>query len=343
MPSANFDTCRAPVQPVAMDRRRLPSDSGLPIGLSPARAGLIPGTAGHAAFTIVAAEPSALPVVIAAPHGGRTYPDAVLAQMRDPGTSQLRLEDRLVDRLGEAVVQVTGAALLVAHAPRAMIDLNRAPDDIDWGMVVPPADGHGRYQQHPVPPRGRARHGLGLVPRRLPGTGEIWTAPLDRAELERRINAIHAPYHQALAEVLAEVRDRWGAVLLVDLHSMPPITGWAGTAVPEFVIGDRFGAACSGALVAHAFGWFARAGRAVAHNRPYAGGYVLERHAAPRRGIHGLQIETDRRCYLDPELVSEGAGFDQTVDLLAGLIAELAVRVAELGAARSHAWPQAAE
>lgn len=343
MQPADFDTRPAAVQPSAMDRRPLPPDSEEPIRSAAVPGGFIPGTAGQPAFSIVAAEPSVVPIVIAVPHGGRAYPDGLLATMRDPTASALRLEDRLVDRVGEALAQATGAPLILAHAPRAMIDLNRATDDMDWSMVagggrpLAPAGGEGSL-------RGRARSGLGLVPRRLPGSGEIWKAALDPADLAARIENIHTTYHQALEQLLARVRARWGAVLLIDLHSMPPVTLGAGASPPEFVIGDRFGAACSGALVAAAFGWFGRAGRVAAHNRPYAGGYGLDRHAAPRRQVHALQIEVDRRSYLDSGLVELGAGFDRTVDLLAGLVAELAARVAELGGEAPHyGWREAAE
>lgn len=322
MPLPDFDTGRTAVQREAMDRPATTDDSNA----APA----IPGTE-VPAFSVAAVEPSAVPVVIAVPHGGRAYPPQVLAQLRDSAASRLRLEDRLADRLGEAVARMTGAPLIVAHAPRAVIDLNRATEDIDWGMIA------GRPAERPAaarPPvlQGRARSGLGLIPRRLPGTGELWKAALDPAELAARIDSIHRPYHRALEDILARVRRRWGAALLIDLHSMPPVTSWPGATSPAFVIGDRFGATCSGALVAAAFGRFARAGRIATHNRPYAGGYVIERHAAPARQIHALQIEVDRRCYLDPAMAELGEGFAETVDLLAGLVTELAGRVAEAGA-----------
>ena len=346
MPPTDFDTGSEPVQPDAMDRPAMPDDSSraLLTGSPPVRtAGAIPGMAGVPAFSTTAIEPSVVPVVIAVPHAGQAYPPQVLAQLRDSAANRLRLEDRLVDRLGEAVARQTGAPLIVAHAPRAVIDLNRATDDIDWGMVA----GHAPDRLVPPAPsalRGRARSGLGLVPRRLPGTGEIWKSALDPAELAARIAGIHQPYHHTLAAILAQVRERWGAVLLIDLHSMPPVTPWPGAAPPEFVIGDRFGGACSGALVAAAFGWFSHAGRITTHNRPYAGGYVLERHAAPARRIHALQIEVDRRCYLDPALAELGEGFAATAELLSGLVAELATRVAELGAqAPGRGWADAAE
>jgi N-formylglutamate amidohydrolase len=98
--------------------------------------GAIPGEPSQPAFSLTMPSPSALPVLIAVPHAGRAYPGAVIDQMRNPVFSTLKLEDRYADRLGEAVARETGAALLVAHAPRAMIDLNRAADDVDWDMIA---------------------------------------------------------------------------------------------------------------------------------------------------------------------------------------------------------------
>ena len=134
------------------------------------------------------------------------------------------------------------------------------------------------------------------------------------------------------------LRARWGAALLIDLHSMPPLGPERGTqASAEFVLGDRFGSSCDGALSAAAFDHFAAAGRRAAHNRPYAGGYVLDRHAAPGRGLHGLQIEICRAAYLDGQLREPGPGFDDVAALLAGLVRRLASEFAGLGGALQQA------
>ncbi len=289
------------------------------------------------AYRLTLREPSALPVLIAVPHAGRAYPGTLLERMRNPGFAALRLEDRYVDRLAELVARETGASLLVAHAPRAMIDLNRATDDVDWDMFARGRpDSLGSYT-----PGMRVRSGLGLIPRRLPGLGELWKRRHDEEDLAARIDSIHAPYHACLAETLAGLRGRWGAALLIDLHSMPPLGFKGGQPAPEFVLGDRFGAACHGALVGSCFGYFAEMRRGAAHNRPYAGGYVLERHARPDEGLHALQLEIDRSSYLDTRLVEPGQGFAAMAGLLAGLVRRLAAEVADLG--RLNAWPSAAE
>jgi N-formylglutamate amidohydrolase len=302
--------------------------------------GVIPGLVDEPAFVLDLAEPSEIPVLIAVPHAGRAYPPSLLDRMRNPGFAALRLEDRLVDLLGQRVAAATGAALLVARAPRAMIDLNRAPDDIDWDMF-------NRGEQRPVgsfTPGLRARSGLGLIPRRIPGLGELWKRRHDHNELEARIAGIHDPYHRCLGETLARLRERWGAALLIDLHSMPPLATRHGHPAPEFVVGDRFGAACEGRLVALSFAYLAECRRPCAHNRPYAGGYVLDRHAAPLAGIHALQLEVDRSSYLDSRLADAGAGLDAVADLLAGLVRRLAAEVVELAQPGDGCnWSEAAE
>lgn len=300
--------------------------------------GTIPASGGVPAFTLLRREASPIPILIAVPHAGRHYPQRLVEYMRAPRQTALKLEDRYVDKLAEAVARETDAALLIAHAPRAMIDLNRAIEDMDWDMVRtgPPA-GHPRIRIGR-----RARSGLGLIPRRLPEIGELWTGRIEQSDIEARIEGIHRPYHEALGETLRGLRERWGAALLIDLHSMPPLgRRAAGEPVPEFVIGDRFGASCDGALCAAAFDFIARTGRAAAHNRPYAGGFVLDRHAAPLKGVHALQFEVCRSAYLDARLQEPGEGFAAVVEVISGLVRRLAEEVAALG--RGAGLAQAAE
>ena len=306
--------------------------------------GEIPGSGGDPAFSLSGPVPSAIPVLIAVPHAGRGYTGCLLDRMRHPGHAALRLEDRYVDRLAREVARATGAMLLVAHAPRAMIDLNRAADDIDWEMFpkeerASSGDALGSYT-----PGRRSRTGLGLIPRRLPGFGELWKRSHDAADLEARIAGIHEPYHASLTEALTGLRDRWGAALLLDMHSMPPLVMRGGQPAPEFVLGDRFGATCHGSLVGTAFSYFSDMRRGAAHNRPYAGGRVLDRHAAPGQGLHALQLEIDRSSYLDSRLAEPGPGFAAMGHLLTGLVRRLADQVAQLGQeVAPDCWAEAAE
>ena len=288
-----------------------------------------PHIEGAQAFSLKSSPNSRIPVLIAVPHAGRDYPEDVLARMRAPDAACLKLEDRLVDAIGERVADATGAALLVANAPRAVIDLNRAPDDMDWSML----ENGSRHRLAGKRTGPRARGGLGLVPRRLPGHGEIWRSPMTEGDLRLRIDTIHRPYHAALATTLAAIHKRWGAALLLDLHSMPPLPGSGA----KFVVGDRFGSSCAGFVPAIAFDSFARAGVPAAHNRPYAGGYVLDRHGDPSRNIHAVQLEICRDLYLTPDRAATSEGIDTVSEIVTGLVQRLAAEIAGQGGARRAA------
>lgn len=314
--------------------------------------GHVPGHADQPAFALRHFEPSPIPVLIAVPHAGRAYANSLLERMRHPAFAAPRLEDRYVDLLATRIAAETRAALLVAHAPRAIVDLNRASEDVDWDMLnqpAPDASARPAHADHRWTARNgtmlRARSGLGLIPRRLPGLGELWKRRFEHHELDERIAGVHQPYHDALGAMLLRLRERWGAALLIDLHSMPPLTApSSGERAAEFVVGDRFGASCGGEVIGAAFAHFARERRLVAHNRPYAGGYVLDRHARRGEGVHALQLEIDRRCYLDARLAEPGEGFEATVQLIVGLVRRLAAVVAELGGESGAArWRMAAE
>ena len=279
------------------------------------------------------------PVLIAVPHAGRDYPPDLLASMRNPDFSTLRLEDRLVDLLARDVARQTGASLLIASAPRAMIDLNRAIEDMDWSMVI---EGGSDTAVRPAPHSAanrRARGGLGLIPRRLNGMGEIWRDCISYSELQRRIAEVHEPYHIALQSTLDRIRRRWGSTLLIDLHSMPPLRPRRPADRPaHYVLGDRFGASCNGMLSATAMRYFGQVNVRAAHNRPYAGGYVLDRHGAPSLGIHAMQIEVCRSLYLENDYLAPSEQAGEIAGLLAGLVRTLAEEVLP-----NRDWQQAAE
>lgn len=261
-------------------------------------------------------EQPASPVVISVPHAGRDYGDAVRKAARVPLATLETLEDRLVDRLVWRAVQ-DGATAFIARVARAEIDLNRDEREIDPALVAPPPPAAGLVQT------ARTRGGLGLVPSRIAGSGAIWLHRLSRDELARRVETVHRPYHAALAAALTAARDRFGAAILLDCHSMPPRPPAGGVPAPPLVFGDRHGSSIAPALLEAAAAAARGHGFAGAFNAPYAGGYVITRHGAPAEGIHALQIELDRSCYLDSALKEPGPGFDRAASLIAAIAAAL--------------------
>jgi N-formylglutamate amidohydrolase len=261
-------------------------------------------------------EPPRLPVLLSVPHAGRAYTPALLAAARLPRAKLETLEDRLVDRLVWRGV-AAGAAAIIAQAPRAEIDLNRDEREVDPAMVMP--------RPHPsaIIESVRTRGGLGLVPARLAGAGPIWRERLPAAELARRVEEIHRPFHAAIEVELAAIRARFGIAILLDCHSMPPR---AASGEAEIVLGDRHGSSISAELVEAAEDCARQAGFTVARNAPYAGGHVTARNGRPQSGRHALQVEIDRALYLAEDLRSPGPGFDRVAALIAGLVESVAKR-----------------
>jgi N-formylglutamate amidohydrolase len=260
-----------------------------------------------------------LPVLLSVPHSGRDYPDWLIALASGGKPTLATLEDPLVDRLVWRALQ-RGCGAVIARAPRAAVDCNRAEDEVDPSVV----DGARRGRVS-----ARARGGLGIVPARTQQHGYLWRRAISPKQLEERLVQVHRPYHEAIEAQLALLLDRFGCALLLDCHSMPPPASDA----PPVIFGDCRGRTADGWISAEAMVIARRAGFEAALNDPFAGGHVIERHAKPERGIHALQLEIDRRCYLDSKLQRPGRGFDP----VAALIETLAVELGQGLAGRQYA------
>ncbi len=239
------------------------------------------------------------PIIFASPHSGRLYPAGFVRQTRlDPLTLR-KSEDAWVDELFTSVVE-SGAPLLAARFPRAFIDPNRAPGEVDAGMF----DGPIGCWVGPRTPRVAA--GLGVIPRIVRYGVEIYPARLPAREALFRFEHFYRPYHAALAQLVAETRDSFGLAIVVDCHSMPPPL--RGT---DIVIGDCYGESAAPALSAETHRTLTALGYSVARNAPYAGGYTTKLHGKPDAGVHALQIEISRALYLDEATLQKTSGFDR--------------------------------
>lgn len=234
------------------------------------------------------------PILISVPHAGREYPTILLDNLNVPASHLLRLEDRYADRLAASAI-MSGFPTIIARKPRAWIDLNRGRAEMDPEMVIGMDSAQTPHISRKV------RGGLGILPRRLHGAGNLWREKWQLRDVMERIEQDHEPYHVMVAQVLDRMRSTFGCALLLDLHSMPSVFDEDRRKI-EFVVGDRFGRSCESRYVELAAVHLRQHGHHVQTNHPYSGGYILERHGKPASNVHAFQLEVDRTLYLDQNM-----------------------------------------
>ena len=261
-----------------------------------------------------------LALVISSPHSGRDYPPEFMSLSRLDRLSIRRSEDAFVDELVGGAVDL-GAPMVAATFPRAFLDPNREPYELDPRMFDAPLPNWVNSRSP------RVRAGLGTVPRVVAGGAEIYAGKLPPGVAEQRIKKYYMPYHNALAQLLEETRNDFGTALLLDCHSMPSgervQQGKKGRA--DIVLGDRFGHACAPDVMTKAAEFLRSAGYKVRRNDPYPGGFITEHYGRPDMDLHALQIEINRGLYMDEVNMTRSSGTGRLktdLEKLFGVLAE---------------------
>lgn len=235
-------------------------------------------------------------VVFASPHSGRHYPAAFLAASRLDPLALRRSEDCFVDELFAAAAEM-GAPMIRAQFPRAYVDVNREPYELDPAMFDGPLPAYCNTRSP------RVQAGLGTIARIVATGSDIYAGKLSVAEGLDRIERLYKPYHRDLGRLIDACRHAHGHAVLIDCHSMPSIGGPLdydpGRRRADFILGDAHGAACAPAVVDAVAGALRGLGYRVTHNAPYAGGFTTTHYGRPADGVHVLQIEINRDLYMD--------------------------------------------
>ena len=254
-------------------------------------------------FELMMPERFSGPFLFGSPHSGRAYPRSFLDMSGLDALSLRKSEDFHVDILFGGV-QTIGTALLRALFPRAYLDVNREPYELDQSMfaqTLPPfANTHSL----------RVAGGLGTVARIVADQLEIYKNPLDVSDAIQRIEHLYMPYHRAMDQCLKALHKTFGIAILIDCHSMPSMALHDDAFLrPDFILGDRYGTSCNGALTDLAQSLLEEMGYNVHRNKPYAGGFITERYGNPDTGFHALQIEINRGLYMDEDQMTRSPGF----------------------------------
>jgi N-formylglutamate deformylase len=279
------------------------------------------------AFTIARPTATRVPLVLDSPHSGTDYPEDFRAAVP---REQLRLaEDTFVDELYDCG-PAAGATLIAARFPRSYIDPNRSLLDIDASLMEAPWPG-------PAVPSRKTQLGCGLIWRLLDSGQPIYARKLSVAEVKERIVRYHQPYQRAVKDALDEAFDHFGAVWHINCHSMQAMSDsyseeGPGKARADFVLGDRDGTTCEPGFTAFVADALKSMGYSVKINDPYKGVELVRAFSDPARGRHSLQVEVNRRLYMDERTREKNAGFPQ----LRRDIGTLVAKVAAYAAQRSH-------
>jgi len=272
-----------------------------------------------------------IPFVYNSPHSGRIYPPEFIAQSRLEGISIRRSEDHYVDELFGAAVDL-GAPLLLANFPRAYLDVNREPYELDPRMfdgLLPPYANINSL---------RVAGGLGTIPRIVAENMEIYARRLPVQEGLERVESVYKPYHSTLRRLIARTHVQFGFGVLIDCHSMPGNVRVAGSnARPDFIIGDRYGTSASAELSRTAIGILEEMGFAAIRNKPYAGGFITEHYGRPSRGLHALQIEVNRSIYVDEVTLEKRPDFDMVATAVTSFMRQMADYVEKFSGDRALA------
>ncbi|MBX3512811.1 MAG: N-formylglutamate amidohydrolase [Xanthobacteraceae bacterium] len=270
------------------------------------------------AFDIEEPPSAESPVVCNSPHSGKCYPAAFLRQSRLELEMLRRSEDTFVDELFSDA-PVLGVPLMRAHFPRAYLDVNREPYELDPRMF------EGRLPAFANTRSLRVAGGLGTVARVVGDAREIYPKRIPVAEALVRIEQFYKPYHRTLRKLVNRAQKGYGFALLLDCHSMPSNAGHRDERPrADFVLGDRYGTSCSGAITAMVERTLRAQGYVVLRNKPYAGGFITEHYGDPATGLHALQIEVNRGLYMDEARYEKAAGFETLKDNLSRMVAAVA-------------------
>ena len=266
-----------------------------------------------APFDINAPARLGVPLVVSSPHSGRDYPVAFLAASRLNLRQLRRSEDSFVEMLFAAAPGI-GAHLLAARFPRAYVDVNREPFELDPDMFDAPLPDYVDITSK------RAAAGLGTIARIVAANVEIYRERLSFVEVEHRIKALYMPFREALGQLIETTQRHFGCAVLLDCHSMP--SGSLDRHV-DIVLGDRHGTSAHADLVCAAYESLKSMGYSVVRNEPYAGGAITRRYGRPDAATHAIQVEINRALYMDEDTFQPLDGFEKLMQDMSNFISTL--------------------
>ncbi|RZJ19865.1 MAG: N-formylglutamate amidohydrolase [Haliea sp.] len=263
--------------------------------------------------------PGRTPLVLDSPHSGTHYPDDFRPSC-PPGLLR-QAEDTHVETLYDFAPDL-GVAWLEALFPRSYLDANRSTGEIDAAMLDAPWPGALVQDGGAL---AKVRLGKGLLWRCTDDGTPIYDRLLTVNEVQARIARCWVPYHAALAQAIDAAHAAFGYSLHINCHSMPSVasaysTDFPGLVHPDFVVGDRDGTTADARLSQRVCEYLRAQGYSVAYNHPYKGVELVRSVGQPSKDRHSLQLEINRRLYMDETTLEKHEGFASLQQTLKSLV-----------------------
>ena len=193
---------------------------------------------------------------------------------------------------------LVGATLLYCLFPNTWIDVNRDELDMDPAVV----DGAWPVE---LKPTARTLDGLGLIKSRSRYGEPFQERKLAVAEIEERLARYYRPYHAELRRIIEDLHARFGLVRQISCHCMSalgaPTHPDAGRPRPDFCVSDIKGKTTSPEFLALVVDKLSSMGYSVGINEPYIGNVLIGRHGNPARGVDSVQIEVNKKLFMDTQ------------------------------------------
>ena len=252
--------------------------------------------------------PGASALVLDSPHSGTHYPADFLFNCDALALRQA--EDTHVEKLYDFATAM-GGHWIEAHFPRSYLDANRNTTEIDQTLLDAPWPGPIETNAHTL---SKVRLGKGLIWRTTDNGLSIYKRKLTVAEVQARIANCWQPYHAAVSNAINTAHSRHGYCVHINCHSMPAIassnaTDFPGEVHADFVVGDRDGTTANPALSKIICAFLSNLGYSVAYNHPYIGVELVRRYSNPAAQRHSIQLEINRKLYMDEGSLEVTPGF----------------------------------
>ena len=247
-------------------------------------------------------------LVLDSPHSGTQYPADFLFSC--DALALRRAEDTHVDKLYDFAPSL-GIHWVEAYFPRSYLDANRNTTEIDETLLDAPWPGAIETDAIAM---SKIRLGKGLIWRSTDDGLPIYSRRLSVAEVQARVVNCWQPYHAAIQSAIDAAHAQHGYSVHINCHSMPAIassnaTDFPGEAHADFVVGDRDGTTANPALSKLVCDHLHSLGYSVAYNHPYKGVELVRRYSNPAAQRHSIQLEINRKLYMDEETLDITPGF----------------------------------